>query len=105
MVVDWALVGTAVLVIITAVILSGVVLAIYATFASAQTFPAAYAPRWILIGWLLPVIGPLATLRADKKFKQAQMQRLANKPDAANPAIASRLHSEHSFRGVADPER
>ena len=28
-----------------------------------------------------------------------------NKPDAANPAIASRFHSGHQWRGVADPER
>ena len=28
-----------------------------------------------------------------------------NKPDAANPAIASRLHGQCLWRGVADPER
>jgi hypothetical protein len=31
--------------------------------------------------------------------------RRPNKPDAVNPAIASRLHSEHHRRGVTDPER
>jgi hypothetical protein len=29
----------------------------------------------------------------------------ANKPDAMNPAIASRLQSGHHWRGVTDPER
>jgi len=29
----------------------------------------------------------------------------ANKPDAVNPAIASRLHSGGHWRGVTDPER
>jgi hypothetical protein len=28
-----------------------------------------------------------------------------NKLDAVNPAIASRLHSGHHWRGVTDPER
>ena len=28
-----------------------------------------------------------------------------NKPDAANPAIASRFHGRCPWRGVADPER
>ncbi|MDB6024416.1 MAG: hypothetical protein JWM68_639 [Verrucomicrobiales bacterium] len=27
-----------------------------------------------------------------------------NKPDAAKPAIKSRLHSEYHWRGLADPE-
>jgi hypothetical protein len=30
---------------------------------------------------------------------------LPNKPDAVNPAIASRLHVEHRWRGVTDPGR
>jgi hypothetical protein len=29
----------------------------------------------------------------------------AHKPDAVNPAIASRLHSEDPWRGVTGPER
>jgi hypothetical protein len=29
----------------------------------------------------------------------------ANKPDAVNPAIASRFAVGHHWRGVADPER
>jgi predicted ABC-type exoprotein transport system permease subunit len=33
------------------------------------------------------------------------LTRLANQPDAVNPAIASRLHSEYRWRGVTDPER
>jgi hypothetical protein len=28
-----------------------------------------------------------------------------NKPDAVNPAIASRFHSGDHWRGVTDPER
>src|SRR5262245_32301049 len=28
-----------------------------------------------------------------------------NKPDAVNPAIASRLHAEHHWREVTDPDR
>jgi hypothetical protein len=28
-----------------------------------------------------------------------------NKPDAVNPAIASRLHAGDYWRGVPDPER
>ncbi|EEF60633.1 hypothetical protein Cflav_PD6224 [Pedosphaera parvula Ellin514] len=31
--------------------------------------------------------------------------RMPNKPDAVNPAIASRLHFEYHWRGVTDPER
>ena len=27
------------------------------------------------------------------------------KPDAANPAVASRFHAERDWREVADPER
>jgi hypothetical protein len=33
------------------------------------------------------------------------MKSQPNKPDAVNPAIASRLQSEHHWRGVTDPER
>jgi hypothetical protein len=29
----------------------------------------------------------------------------SNKPDAAKPAITSRLHSGYHWRGLADPER
>jgi hypothetical protein len=29
----------------------------------------------------------------------------SNKPDAANPAIASQLQAERNWRRVADPER
>lgn len=29
----------------------------------------------------------------------------SNQPDAVNPAITSRLHSEYHWRGVSDPER
>ncbi len=28
-----------------------------------------------------------------------------NKPDAANPAIASRFNSGYHWRGITDPER
>ncbi|MDB6025825.1 MAG: hypothetical protein JWM68_2048 [Verrucomicrobiales bacterium] len=28
-----------------------------------------------------------------------------NQPDAAKPAITSRLHSEYHWHGLADPER
>jgi hypothetical protein len=30
---------------------------------------------------------------------------MANKPDAANPAIALQDQFEHQWRGVADPDR
>ncbi len=30
---------------------------------------------------------------------------MSNKPDAVNPAIASRLHVLHHWRGVTDPDR
>jgi hypothetical protein len=33
------------------------------------------------------------------------MIRWPNKPDAVNPAIASRFAVEHHWRGVTDPER
>jgi hypothetical protein len=73
-VVDWAMIGSAVMIGFLALILSTLVLASYATFVSAQTFPMAYAPRWIIICWLIPVIGPLATLKAAKKYKQTEVE-------------------------------
>ena len=71
-VVDWAMIGSVVMIGFLLLILTTLVLASYATFISAQTFPAAYAPRWIIICWLIPIIGPLATLKAAKKFKQTE---------------------------------
>jgi len=32
------------------------------------------------------------------------MNNPPNKPDAANPAIAPRLHAASHWRGIADPE-
>lgn len=71
-VVDWAMVGSVVLFGFLALILSGLILATYATFVSARTFPADCAPRWIIICWLIPIVGPLATLKAAKKYKTTE---------------------------------
>ena len=76
-VVDWAMFGSVLTVAILAVILATLVLASYATFVSAKTFPADYAPRWILICWLVPIIGPLATLKAAKKYEQTEGKKEA----------------------------
>jgi len=71
-VVDWAMIGSVLMIGFLLAILSVLVLASYATFVSAQTFPADCAPRWILICWLIPIIGPLATLKAAKRYKQQE---------------------------------
>ena len=76
-VVDWAMIGSVIMIAFLALILATLVLASYATFVSAQTFPADYAPRWILICWLIPIIGPLATLKAAKKYKQMEVKNVA----------------------------
>ena len=34
-----------------------------------------------------------------------KVKRLPNKPDAVNPAIASRFHFGYHWRGVTDPGR
>jgi hypothetical protein len=36
---------------------------------------------------------------------QGVNRKKPNKPDAVNPAIASRFHSGYHWRGVTDPER
>jgi hypothetical protein len=43
------------------------VLAIWATVVSARTFRGFLAPVWILLCWLLPVVGPVAALIVAKK--------------------------------------
>ena len=47
----------------------------------------------------------LKTRRVKKMKQQSQAQRGPNKPDPANPAIASLFHAGHQWRGVADPGR
>jgi len=68
------MIGSVVMIAFLALILAMLVFASYATFVSAQTFPADCAPRWILICWLIPIIGPLATLKAAKKYKQTEVK-------------------------------
>ena len=36
---------------------------------------------------------------------EMKVPKTPNKPDASNPAIASRFHAEYQWRGVADPGR
>jgi hypothetical protein len=43
------------------------ILAIWATVVAARTFRGFLAPVWILLCWLLPVVGPIAALIAAKK--------------------------------------
>ncbi len=54
------------------IILAAVILAIRATMVSARTFRGALAPLWILLCWLLPVIGPFAALVAAKRQIQLE---------------------------------
>ena len=75
LVVDWAIVGSIVMFLFIAIVLIALVLAIYATFVSAETFPASYGPFWIFICWVLPIIGPLAALKAAKKFKRDELKQ------------------------------
>jgi hypothetical protein len=42
---------------------------------------------------------------AQCRFSSRAATRTQNKPDAVNPAIASRFHFGHHWRGVTDPER
>jgi hypothetical protein len=74
-VVDWAMIGSLVMISFLVLILSALILAIYATFVSVQIFPAACAPRWIIICWVIPIVGPLATLKAAKKYKQTEAKQ------------------------------
>lgn len=57
--------------------LGGVVLAIRATLVSARTFRGASAPLWILLCWLLPVIGPIAALVAARRQTQLEGRNVA----------------------------
>ena len=59
------------------VILTAILLAIRATLVSARTFRGALAPLWILLCWLLPIIGPVAALIAAKKQAQSEGRQAA----------------------------
>jgi len=54
------------------VLIAAILLAIRATLVSARSFRGALAPLWILLCWLLPIIGPVAALAAAKK--QARLE-------------------------------
>jgi hypothetical protein len=55
-------------------IVVALMLAIRATIVSARTFRGTLAILWILLCWLLPIIGPIAVLVAAKK--QVELDRL-----------------------------
>ncbi|MBM3847000.1 MAG: hypothetical protein FJ405_12035 [Verrucomicrobia bacterium] len=58
-------------------VVAGVILAIRATIVSARTFRGALAPLWILLCWLLPVIGPIAALIAARRHIQSEGRHVA----------------------------
>ena len=68
--INWPLVVVQLLCLL--VMVAAVFLAIRATIVSARTFRGALAPLWILLCWLLPVIGPIAALVAARR--QAQLE-------------------------------
>lgn len=49
------------------VIVAAVILAMRATKVSIRTFRGAAAPLWILVCWLLPVIGPIGAIAAARR--------------------------------------
>lgn len=53
-------------------IVAAFILAIRATMVFARTFRGALAPLWILLCWLLPVIGPIAALVAANRQIQLE---------------------------------
>ena len=57
--------------------IAAVVLAIRATIVSARTFRGALALLWILLCWLLPVIGPIAALVAARRQVQLEEHPIA----------------------------
>jgi hypothetical protein len=57
--------------------ITAVVLAIRATIVSARTFRGALALLWILLCWLLPVIGPIAALVAARRQVQLEEHNAA----------------------------
>jgi fatty acid desaturase len=59
------------------VILAAILLAIRATLVSVRTFRGALVPLWVLLCWLLPVIGPMAALAEAKKQAQAEGRQSA----------------------------
>jgi len=59
------------------VILAAILLAIRATLVSARTFRGMLAPLWILLCWLLPIIGPVAALIAAKRQAQSEGRQAA----------------------------
>ena len=60
--------------------------------------------QWILIAmFAITVISALRTMLISGVFMGPAHK--AKKPDAVNPAIASRFHIDYHWRGVTDPER
>lgn len=52
------------------------VLAIRATIVSSRTFDGFLALGWILLSWLLPVVGPIAALVAARRHMQMEAQNV-----------------------------
>jgi hypothetical protein len=74
--ISWPLVVVQLLCLLA--ILAAVILAIRATIFSARTFRGALAPLWILLCWLLPVIGPIAALVAARRHVQLERRHAAS---------------------------
>lgn len=68
--ISWPLIFVQLLCLLVAV--AAVIHAIRATIVSARTFRGALALLWILLCWILPVIGPIAALVAAKRQVQLE---------------------------------
>jgi uncharacterized RDD family membrane protein YckC len=62
-------------VVVFLLVVAAFILAIRATLLSARSFRGMRAPIWILICWILPVVGPIAALAAARRQSQTECNR------------------------------